>query len=193
MRDRVAGMLGGGTRRSEAYTFHGFCLELLKGYGHLVGLPERLQRCSPRWTPRSSCDADSTNLDLSHLENLSDPGLYVPGRSGRHLHGRRTSCGAPDGLRAAGRGVREAAEGEEEREAAGKALEAAKVYTAYQDWLDEDGYVDYGDLVRLRDRRSGGPGGRRARSRGSYEHILVDEFQDINFASGSAAARPRRR
>ena len=64
-----------------------------------------------------------------------------------------------------------------------KARELAAVYECYQSWLRAENYVDYGDLIlesvrlfdddlvawTLRDR---------------FQHVLVDEFQDINCASG---------
>ena len=182
MRVRIAGMLGGGYREIQTYTFHGFCLELLKSYGHLIGLPEH-------FTLLTEMDASLLvrrrlhDLRLSHLENLSDPGFYVPGLLD-------TISRAKDELRSPAEFAQLAeecanvAESEEEKESAGKTAEAAKVYAAYQDWLEEEGYVDYGDLVRLVIKVLEEHPGAAEEIRGRYGQILVDEFQDINFAMG---------
>lgn len=181
MRGRVAGMVGSARTRVQAYTFHSFCLETLKGYYHLAGLPER-------FTILTEADAlllirrRLSELDLSHLEQLSDPGFYVPGvldaisRAKDELRG-------PEEFETLARECADAAETEEEREDTGKTLEAAKIYSAYQGWLRDSGSVDFGDLVRLtvevlEHLEVGEEIG------GQYGHVLVDEFQDINFASG---------
>jgi DNA helicase-2/ATP-dependent DNA helicase PcrA len=61
--------------------------------------------------------------------------------------------------------------------------DVARVYGQYQPWLREQGFVDYGDLllesVRLFESDSVA-----ADIHDRYRHILVDEFQDINYASG---------
>jgi DNA helicase-2/ATP-dependent DNA helicase PcrA len=180
MRVRVAGMLGGGYEEIQAYTFHGFCLELLKSYGHLVGLPES-------FTLLTEMDASLLvrrrlhELGLSHLENLSDPGFYVPGLLDAISRAKDELRSPADFARLANECASTA---EEETESAGKTVEAAKVYAAYQDWLKEKDYVDYGDLVRLVIEVLEGHPGAAQEIRDRYGHILVDEFQDINFAMG---------
>lgn len=181
MRVRVAGMLGGGYREIQTYTFHGFCLQLLKSYGYLVELPEH-------FTLLTEMDASLLvrnrlrELDLSYLENLSDPGLYVPGLLDA-ISRAKDELRTPEEFGRLAKEWSDSAEGEEDKETAGKAVEAARVYAAYQDWLREGGYVDYGDLVWLVIEILKHPGaGEEIRSK--YRQILVDEFQDINFASG---------
>ena len=181
MRVRVAGMLGGGYGEIRAYTFHGFCLELLKSYGYLVGLPEHFALLT---------DMDASllvrrrlhELEHSHLENLSDPGLHVPGLLDA-ISRAKDELRSPEEFGRLAREWADSIEDDEEKEAAGKAVEAARVYAAYQGWLREEGYVDYGDLVWLVIEVLEHPGAGEE-IRGKYGHILVDEFQDINFASG---------
>jgi DNA helicase-2/ATP-dependent DNA helicase PcrA len=181
MRVRVAGMLGGGYREIQTYTFHGFCLQLLKSYGYLVDLPES-------FTLLTEMDASLLirnrlhQLDLSYLENLSDPGLYVPGLLDA-ISRAKDELRTPEEFRQLAREWSDSAEGEEDKEAAGKAVEASQVYAAYQGWLREGGYVDYGDLMWLVIEVLKHPGAGEE-IRGKYRQILVDEFQDINFASG---------
>ena len=201
MRTRVALMLGQETldecgdeeveQRVRAYTFHGFGLELLKGYYHLLGLPED-------FTLLTETDAlllvriRLSELELAHFENLSDPGLHLPDVLAA-ISRAKDELRSPADFERLAREMHAAADDfsgeanddldEKQREAAGKALEAAKIYGAYQGWLEEAGYVDYGDLVRLAVQALGVPGAAEDIAE-DYRHILVDEFQDINYASG---------
>lgn len=200
MRTRVAQMLGDEVgeeaedQRVKAYTFHGFGLETLKGYYHLVGLPEDftlLTEADALLLVRSRL----SELELAHFENLSDPGLHLPDILAA-ISRAKDELRSPDDFESLAREMHAAVgdtngeandDGtEEQREAAGKALEAAKIYRAYGGWLEEAGYVDYGDLVRLAVEVLGttSPAGVAESITEGYQHILVDEFQDINFASG---------
>lgn len=182
MRVRVAGMLGGGYGEIQTYTFHGFCLELLKSYGHLVGLPEH-------FTLLTEMDASLLvrrrlhELGLSYLENLSDPGFYVPGLLDA-ISRAKDELRSPADFAQLAEECADVAEDEEEKELTGKTIEAAKVYAAYQGWLEEEGYVDYGDLVRLMIEVLEENPGAAEEIRDRYRQVLVDEFQDINFAMG---------
>jgi DNA helicase II / ATP-dependent DNA helicase PcrA len=180
MRSRVSGILGGGYRQIQAYTFHSFCLELLKGYYHLVGIPED-------FTLLTEMDAlllvrgRLPEVGLSYLENLSDPGLYVPGML-TAISRAKDELRSPAEFEDLASQWLESA-GSEDLIKASETLEAAKVYAAYEGWLKEGGYVDYGDLIRLGLDVLEHPGaGEEIRDK--YSQVLVDEFQDINFASG---------
>lgn len=182
MRRRVAGMLGiEQADNVRAFTFHAFCLEVLKSYGRWVGLPEGFvlatEMDASLIVRRKLCE-----LELSHLEDLSDPGLYVPTILDA-ISRAKDELRNPEEFKALAQEWADAAEEDEEREVAGKALEAAKVYAAYQGWLAADGRVDYGDLIHLTLRILELPGV-CDEIRGRYSQVLVDEFQDINFASG---------
>src|SRR5262249_2103967 len=72
----------------------------------------------------------------------------------------------------------------EQQEAAGKALEVARVYHFYQQSLERAGLLDFGDLIcrpidLLRQNEDV-----RDELRRTYQHVLVDEYQDVNRASG---------
>lgn len=182
MRRRVTGMLGEGHDGDvRVFTFHAFCLDALKHYGRWVDLPEGFllatEMDATLIVRRRLCE-----LDLSYLEDLSDPGLHVPAVLDA-ISRAKDELRTPKEFETLAREWSEAAEDDPEREAAGKALEAARVYAAYQGWLKADNRVDYGDLISLTIRVLDLPGvGEEIRER--YGHVLVDEFQDINFASG---------
>lgn len=182
MRQRVTGMLGpeeaGDVKIS---TFHAFCLEVLTSYGRWIGLAEGFTLATEMDASlivrRKLCD-----LELSHLENLSDPGLHVPAVLDA-ISRAKDELREPEEFVALAQTWVKVARDEKEREAAGKALETAKVYAAYQGWLAADERVDYGDLIRLTLKILDLPGV-GDEIKGRYPHVLVDEFQDINFANG---------
>ena len=72
----------------------------------------------------------------------------------------------------------------EERETAEKAQEVAQVYTVYQASLEQEHWLDFGDLIfKSVVLLQSHPDVCEAIQR-TYRHILVDEYQDVNRASG---------
>ena len=69
------------------------------------------------------------------------------------------------------------------REAADKALELAAIYKVYQELLQENDVVDFGDLVMLSARLLEDHPEIAEIYRARFKHILVDEYQDVNLAS----------
>src|SRR5690606_9933800 len=76
-----------------------------------------------------------------------------------------------------------AASTDDERVVAEKCLEVATAFTAYERLKGEGGCVDFGDLVALPVRLCESHPDIAAHLTTAYEHILVDEFQDVNRAS----------
>jgi superfamily I DNA/RNA helicase len=79
--------------------------------------------------------------------------------------------------------MRKSAANEAELEAAEKALEVARVYKVYEQLKRTANCVDFGDLVSLPVRLMDGSADVRALLQGQYDHILVDEYQDVNRSS----------
>ncbi len=69
-----------------------------------------------------------------------------------------------------------------ERRDAEKQLELARCYGAYQDLMAKNGYVDFGDQIALGTRLLREHPDVRQKLQQRYQHILVDEFQDTNYA-----------
>jgi superfamily I DNA/RNA helicase/CRISPR/Cas system-associated exonuclease Cas4 (RecB family) len=69
-------------------------------------------------------------------------------------------------------------------EDAERALEVADVYALYQRALEQSGNTDFGGLLMLAVQLLEEQEAVRAELEERYQHILVDEFQDINRASG---------
>ena len=71
---------------------------------------------------------------------------------------------------------------EEEKESTAKIIELAGAYKKYQELMRKESYVDFGDLIMytlrlFRTRKSV-----LGRFQSQFKYILVDEFQDTNFA-----------
>ena len=71
----------------------------------------------------------------------------------------------------------------DDREAAEKSLEVATVFAAYEQMKAAKGYIDFGDLVALPVLLCEDHKGVREHLTARYEHILVDEYQDVNRSS----------
>src|SRR5947209_3082662 len=78
----------------------------------------------------------------------------------------------------------ERASSDEEIERAEKALEIADIYALYKAALERQKDTDFGGLIMLTVQLLQEHPGVRQQLQQKYQHILVDEFQDINRASG---------
>jgi DNA helicase-2/ATP-dependent DNA helicase PcrA len=167
MVERVERLLAGPLAGGFVGTFHRFALQLLRNHPREVGLPARFSIAD---------EDDQRRLVEGVLKRLAIPTSQLSPRAARS----RISA-AKNALL----GPREAAE------AAGGVSEqlVAEVYTAYQEQLHDSGAVDFDDMlllgVRLLEREDGirrGLGGR-------FRWLLVDEFQDTNWAQARLLAQ----
>lgn len=163
-------------------TFHAFGLELLRKYGARLGLPHQLSVIDPV-DALFLLERELPSLDLVWYQNLYDPAMYLRSMLGA-ISRAKDELIAPSDYAELAQKMRTGATTAETVEAAEKALEVARVYAVYQEKLDQNSLLDFGDLifksvVLLRQNPDV-----RATIRATYSHILVDEYQDINRASG---------
>jgi len=182
MRERIAGLLGADAPLPTVSTFHSFCADLLRLYAAQVGLrpdfalldlPDGyflLRRVAGR-------------LPLRHYGHLSHPELHFATLLGAISRAKDELATPEDYLRLAEQ-MLAAAQSAEERLAAEKAREVALVYQVYQEALAAQGDADFGDLLLLAVRFLRETPTALAEIQERYQQILVDEFQDINRASG---------
>lgn len=182
MRSRVAGVAPEAAPQIWTGTFHAFGLELMRKYGTLVGLPPKPEVLDPiesmflleRYLP---------DLELNYYQNLPEPAMNLRHIVGAISRAKDELIGPVEYARLAG-GMRLAAETEKEVERAEKAREVAQVYALYQELLEAEGLLDFGDLISrsvelLRMRPDV-----RDLVRETHVHVLVDEYQDVNRAGG---------
>lgn len=163
-------------------TIHAFCGDLLRRYAPLAGLRPDFRLITETdgyLLLRSLAPA----LDLDHYQPLAAPALHFPTLLGAISRAKDELVG-PEEYAEAARALREGAQTPEEIEAAARAEEVARVYAAYQAAVAARGDADFGDIVRLAVGLLRAHPDVLAEVRAEHEHVVVDEFQDINRAMG---------
>ena len=180
MEDRVLQLLPNGAYDFWIGTFHGICQRILEQYGLEIGLPThfRLVTETDGWLLMRR---HLNELPLDYYRPLGNPVKFL-NELLRHFSRAKDEGVTPE------RYVRFAQEltldGDEESATGEKArlTEIAGCYAMYQKILRDEGALDFGDLIMetlrlLRDRPRV-----LAELRKQFAYVLVDEFQDTNWA-----------
>lgn len=181
--DRVGKAVGGPAANIWTSTFHAFGLELLRKHHAGFGLSQ-----DPPLVDGSRA-IDMLEEVLPALPIVHHQNLFAPALALREI--LKAIYRAKDELvdwqtytRLADEMVRRADPTDELAVvAAAKAREVALVYRHYQEHLQRNKQVDYGDLIMLPALRLQNDAEFRAQLQGQYRWIHVDEYQDINRAS----------
>ncbi|HEX7733500.1 MAG TPA: UvrD-helicase domain-containing protein [Ktedonobacteraceae bacterium] len=182
MQERLQKILSAGQLAPTISTFHAFCADLLRTHGQRLGLRQDFALVD---------DAEgyfllrglAGNLPLNHYQNLFDPAS--PFRDFLKAISRaKDELITPARYRELAINMLNQAGSEEEKQAAERALEIAAVYELYQQRLMSRGDSDFGGLLMLAVQLLSEHADIRSAILQRYQHILVDEFQDINRASG---------
>ncbi len=192
MRERIAALLGEDVGASVSAagtgalptisTFHSFCADLLRLYAPQVGLrPDfaLLDLPGSYFLLRKVAG----RLPLRHYGHLSHPELHFATLLGA-ISRAKDELATPDDYLRLAEAALSAAQSDEERLRAEKAREVALVYQVYQRALAVQGDADFGDLILLAAQFLRATPAALAELQERYQQILVDEFQDINRASG---------
>ena len=162
-------------------TFHAYGLELLRLHHQAAGLPPDFKVLDESGQ-LALLESVLGELRLDHFQNLWDPTLELRPILRAISRAKDEMISDQDYLTAARAGLA-AATTAQDIERAEKAVEVGEVYEIYQRTLAADGSVDFGDLVYrsvmlLRERPDV-----RSTVMAKHRHVLVDEYQDVNFAS----------
>src|SRR2546421_4814669 len=163
-------------------TFHAFCAEMLRTYSGLVGL-------RPDFTVIDETEGYfllrqlAGEMQLYHYRNLKAPAYYFPDIL-KAISRAKDELVTPEQYRQLGQCMLERASDEEAQLSAQKALEIAAIYGLYQDALHARGDTDFGGLIMLAVQLLQEYPEVLYEQQQRFQHILVDEFQDINRASG---------
>ncbi len=182
MQERLQGVLDEQATLPMVSTFHAFCAELLRTYGSLVGLRQDFALVD---------DAEgyflllrlANELPLRHYQNLNTPTYYFPAIL-NGISRAKDELVTPAEYRHLALRALEYASNDEEMQKAERALEIADIYVLYQAALERLGDTDFGGLIMLTVQLLQEHPEVRQELQHKYQHILVDEFQDINRASG---------
>jgi len=191
MRDRLSKALPEHAHEIAVSTFHSFGLELLKIYGENIGLRSPLKLLTPV-DVFALVKKRLASMPMGVFEDLRQPARNLISLFTAISRSKDELIDPAEYLALAERWRSQLQSELESNDDAGlKArldeavgcVDAGHFYAKYQELLRVEGAVDYGDLiaetVRLLEMPAVGD-----EIRAQYDHILVDEFQDINYASG---------
>lgn len=162
-------------------TFHAFGLDLIRRFHTELGLP-RDPRMMDRTEAVELLEREFPRLALVQYRNVYDPTQVVADLLAA-ISRAKDEVIDPAAYAALGAAMLGRAGTEDEREAAERACEVARVYDAYEVLKVRAARVDFGDLVYLPVRLLEGDAAIRAHVRSRYDHVLVDEYQDVNRSS----------
>ena len=162
-------------------TFHGFGAALLREEALEIGLDPALEPVAP---------ADRVALLLERLDDLplrhhqirGNPAPLVGSFVARIDRLKDEAVTAADFRRYA---ERLRADSDAERAHADRELEFAELYERHDRLLADAGALDFGDLIVQSTRLLHERPHVRERVAGRFRHVLVDEFQDTNFAQAA--------
>jgi len=160
-------------------TFHSFCDRVLRQEAIHIGL-------SP--TYKLMTEAETTQFlirnlfkfDLKYFRPLGNPTKFVSGLL-QHFSRLKDEDISPEEYLKYAKKVKEK---KEEKE---KTLELAKAYQTYEELKTKEGLIDFGDLITntlklFRSRKN-----ILAQYQQQFKYVLVDEFQDTNYAQNQLA------
>src|SRR5713226_6991415 len=163
-------------------TFHAFCAEMLRTYGGLVGLrPDfaLIDETEGYFLLRQL----TREMRLYHYRNLKSPAYYFPDIL-KAISRAKDELVSPEQYRQLAEQMLAEVVDEESELSARKALEVAAIYALYEEGLRRRGDTDFGGLIMLAVQLLQEYPEVCYEQQQRFSHILVDEFQDINRASG---------
>lgn len=162
-------------------TFHAFGLDLIRRFHVELGLPE-----NPRLLDRTDAgellEKEFPRLNLVHYRNLYDPTQNIANILAATSRAKDEVVTAEKYAELA-RVMLQTASTPESQEVAEKAIEVAQVYKTYETLKRQEGCIDFGDLVLLPVQLLEDNATIRQHLESLYDHVLVDEYQDVNSSS----------
>ena len=163
-------------------TFHAYGLEMLRKYGGAIGLPVELKHID-RTDSLMLLEELLPKLKLDHYLDLHEP-LRALASILNAISRARDELATPEDYERCAQQMLDDAADDPRRLAARRALEVARAYAVYEETLRERGWLDFGDLIARSVELLQKHPEVRAAIREEKRHILVDEYQDMNRASG---------
>ena len=183
LRERVAVSAPDAAPAIWAGTFHAFGLEILRKFGDRLGLESDVRPADPG-NALLMLEERLPSLPLKYYLQLYEPAFALRDILGAISRAKDELIG-PEKYREFGENMLAAAGGDADAvEKAEKVIEVAAVFAAYEHILREKGAVDFADLivkpVQLLQKEPEVGEALRAQ----FKWKLVDEYQDMNRASG---------
>lgn len=162
-------------------TFHAFGLDIIRRFHAELGLPKDPQLLD-RTEAVELLENEFPRLGLSYHRNIYDPTQIIVDMLAAIS---RAKDEVTDAVRYAelAEDMRRCATTQDQIDAALSAGEVARVYAAYETLKRQAHRVDFGDLVSLPVELLERDAAIRTHLQATYDHILVDEYQDVNRSS----------
>lgn len=162
-------------------TFHAFGLDIIRRFYAELGLQK-----DPRMMDRTEAvellEEEFPRLRLAHYRNLYDPTQIISDMLVAISRAKDEVVDANSYAALAGAMLTKATD-TEAREAAERAVEVARVYATYEQLKRNAHCIDFGDLVALPVQLLEKDAAIRETLQAQYDHVLVDEYQDVNRSS----------
>ncbi len=184
MEERVDRLVPYGYTQAWISTFHAFGDRVLREHALDLGLPPDF-RVLNRAEQAIFIRERLFEFPLDHFRPLGDPARYVGALIALISRAKDEDVSPDEYAVYADRLTAEAAAAPDDAvlaERARQQRELAAAYRTYQDLLAKEGRLDFGDLITLTVRLLRQHPAALARYREQFHHILVDEFQDTNYA-----------
>lgn len=162
-------------------TFHAYGLDVIRRFYTDLDFA-REPRLLDRTEAVELLEEEFPRLRLKHYRNLYDPTQQIVDLLSAISRAKDEVVDAIEYAELAN-AMLEKATSDDEWKAAEKALEAAKMYEIYEVLKQSENYIDFGDLVMLPVKLLERNPHIRAHFQSLYDHVLVDEYQDVNRSS----------
>ncbi|QFI70639.1 ATP-dependent DNA helicase pcrA (plasmid) [Sinorhizobium alkalisoli] len=159
-------------------TFHAFGLDIIRRHHDRLGLPD---------DPKMIVKADAIELledvaprlNLVQFRNISDPTENLD-KILAAISRAKDELASPADFDGLAQAMKLAASTPDEEKEAERQIEVANVYRRYEELKAGLKRLDFGDLVTLPIQLLDENEDVRAAIASTYEHVLVDEYQDVN-------------
>lgn len=181
MEERVEKLLPYGLAEVNISTFHSFGDSLVREFAVDLGLDPEFRLLS---LPEQTLFLHDHlfELPLHYYRPLSNPTKFLQDLL-RHFSRLKDEDVSPEEyLNYAEAQSTQNFEDVGQRREAEKQLELARCYQAYQQLMAQKGYADFGDQIALSTRLLREHPDIRQKLQARFKHVLVDEFQDTNYA-----------
>lgn len=162
-------------------TFHAFGLDLIRRFFGELGFSTE-PRLLDRVEAVEILEEEFPRLELRHYQDLYDPASIIAEMLTTISRAKDEVVDAPRFMELADAMLAKAAAAED-RDEAERAQEIGRVYLEYERFKREANCVDFGDLVLLPVLLLEQHPEIRDHVQGLFDHILVDEYQDVNHSS----------
>lgn len=160
-------------------TFHAFGLDIIHRFHDRLGLPPN-PRMMDRTEAAELVEEEFPRLDLTRYRDVYDPTTKIVNILAAISRAKDEVVDHEEYAALAQAMTRDTAEN---IVAADEAAEVAKVYSAYEELKRERQCVDFGDLVLKPVQLLESDSAVAQELRAKYQHVLVDEYQDVNRSS----------